>query len=147
MSDVLDPTRIERWLSRCVEDEHGCLVWPGATSQAGYAVVAVLQSDGSRRNRKLHRLAYLHRVGPIPDGLVLDHVRARGCRSRACCNTAHLEAVTQRENVLRGDGMAARAAAKTHCPAGHGYTNKNTYRYRGMRYCRACRRRRTEVAA
>jgi hypothetical protein len=132
--------RVERWLARCIEDEHGCLIWPGATSDKGYALVAVRLPDGTRGNRKLHRIVYEHLVGPIPPGLVIDHVHDRGCRSRACCNVEHLEPVTQQENVLRGDGIAAHAARRTHCPSGHEYTQANTYLFRGSRYCRSCKR-------
>jgi hypothetical protein len=70
-------------------------------------------------------------VGPIPDGLVIDHL----CRVRHCVNPAHMEPVTDRENVFRG------FAAITHCPKGHEYTADNTYipPSTGSRECRRCR--------
>ena len=83
-----------------------------------------------------HRLAYQSFYGPIPDGLVIDHL----CRNRTCCNPAHLEAVTNRENTLRGVGFPALNDAKTHCPQGHEYAGEKLYVWKGKRFCRACRR-------
>ena len=82
---------------------------------------------------KQHRWYYEEYIGPIPEGLVIDHL----CRNRACCNPFHMEPVTIGENVRRG---VHGNTTKTHCPQGHGYTAKNTYRYPdGRRHCRICR--------
>jgi hypothetical protein len=93
---------------------------------------------------RAHRFAYELVVGPIAEGLQLDHVKARGCEYRHCVNPAHLEPVTQQENIRRGDACrvaAARMADKTHCPQGHPFDEVNTYHdRRGWRGCRACRR-------
>jgi hypothetical protein len=88
---------------------------------------------------RAHRAFYEHFIGPIPDGHVPDHL----CRNTWCCNPNHLEPVTQRENILRGDGIASRNAAKTHCPQGHPYSTENTNGYNGYRACRICARERT----
>jgi hypothetical protein len=87
-----------------------------------------------------HRYAYELLVGPVPAGLQLDHI----CRHRACVNPAHLEPVTQRVNMLRGEGPAAVNARKTHCPKGHPLSGDNVYahtvRATGTpgRRCRTC---------
>lgn len=60
---------------------------------------------------------------------------------RSRLRLVRLEPVTQRENLLRGETITARNAAKTHCPRGHAYTAENTYvRPRGSRECRTCNR-------
>lgn len=89
--------------------------------------------DGKKQVRA-HRWSHEHFVGPIPDGLVIDHL----CRNRLCVNPKHLEPVTQRENLLRGDTIPAIHAAKTHCKRGHEFTEKNTFINLSKRYCREC---------
>lgn len=71
-----------------------CWSFGGALTRAGYGVVGV-----ELRTVYVHRYVYERLVGPIPTGLVIDHL----CRNRACFNPDHLEPVTQRENCLRGD--------------------------------------------
>jgi hypothetical protein len=89
--------------------------------------------------RKSHRIAYQLLVGPIPDGLVLDHL----CRNRACCNPRHIEPVSQRENLMRGETVCASHAIKTHCINGHAFDEANTYIDReGKRKCRECMNKR-----
>lgn len=72
-------------------------VFNGARTHNGYAVIATSGKGVARA----HRVAYELANGPIPAGLHVDHVQKRGCRSRACCNPAHLEAITQAENNRR----------------------------------------------
>jgi len=137
MTCLTHEERVRRWIARCTLTESGCWVWPGATFRKGYGNVSVLNPDGTRRNAGLHRVVYEALVGPIPAGLVLDHL----CRTPACCNPAHLEPVTQRINLLRGETIPAARAAVTHCPRGHEYTVENTrVSSRNQRYCRACGR-------
>ncbi|MDP9224875.1 MAG: HNH endonuclease [Actinomycetota bacterium] len=82
-----------------------------------------------------HRVAYELLVGPIPEGLTLDHL----CRNTSCVNPQHLEPVTVRENVLRGMGWGAKNKRKTHCHRGHPFDAKNTLRIPGgTRKCRTC---------
>lgn len=84
-----------------------------------------------------HRFAYEHLVGPIPDGMVIDHL----CRNTRCVNPAHLEPVTNVENVMRGESPMARNARTTHCTHGHELVGANLYvDPKGRRQCRACRR-------
>lgn len=107
-----------------------CWEWVGSRDEDGYG----RQGVGSS-NRLAHRLSYLIFVGPIPDGLELDHL----CRNRACVNPDHLEPVTHRVNCLRGE-----APRRTHCPRGHRYTAENTRPATATqgRKCRACERER-----
>ena len=117
----------------------GCWEWT-ASKPRGYGQLMV---DG--RMRRAHRVVYETFVGPIPEGLVLDHL----CCNPSCVRPDHLEPVTQVENVSRGRaGM--HNALKTHCPQGHPYDEKNTYlqpgtagRFRDGRQCRTCRRDRS----
>ena len=85
-----------------------------------------------------HRLAYENIAGPIPYGLTLDHL----CRNPTCVNPWHLEAVSQRENVLRGNSPMARQARQTRCKRGHDFTESNTWRKPSRpnhRECRICK--------
>lgn len=122
-------------------DENGCWIWQGRPTNAGYGLMT-LRTDGVARSTSAHRVAYETFVGPVPDGLVLDHL----CRVRMCVNPAHLEPVTSRENTMRSPiTLGFINAAKTHCPHGHPYDEANTYVWvrpnTTMRICRTCARR------
>lgn len=113
-----------------------CWEWTGHRNADGYGRTNVRNGDGTHRKVLVHRATYEALHGPIPPGLTIDHL----CRNRACCNPAHLEAVTHRVNIMRGQGVAARNAAKTHCPHGHEYDEANTSHRGGQRVCRTCNR-------
>jgi hypothetical protein len=125
----------ERILDNVVVDENGCWRWQKYITSNGYG-----QIGGSYvTSNYTHRVAYEAWRGPIPVGLHIDHL----CRVRDCCNPDHLEAVTPGENVLRGEGFAAKHARATECPNGHPYDSENTYsrpRGSGGRDCKICRR-------
>ncbi|MFJ1995270.1 HNH endonuclease signature motif containing protein [Streptomyces asiaticus] len=104
-----------------------CWLWTGRLNRSGYAEMKV-----NGRYRMAHRVAYEELVGPIPDGLQLDHL----CRIRHCLNPAHLEPVTSAENTRRSP---LRNEIKTHCKKGHPYSAGNTYVWRGHRHCRICK--------
>lgn len=89
-----------------------------------------------------HRISYEWAIGPIPAGMQIDHL----CRNEVCVNPLHLEAVSPRTNVLRGKGLSAMNARKTHCPQGHEFNDENTYRYKNQRHCRPCKQARTKEA-
>lgn len=95
-TSVRPPKRIPIWerLARRTIFASGCWLWNGAHSPPGYAVL------GSRIGGTplAHRLMYMELIGPIPDGLTLDHL----CRERGCVNPYHLEPVTLAENISRG---------------------------------------------
>lgn len=76
-------------------DENSCLLWDGVTS-GSYG-----QFRLNKRMVQAHRVAWEYRHGPVPEGMELDHVFARGCRSKLCVNVAHLEPVTHTENLIR----------------------------------------------
>jgi|ETNvirome_6_1000_1030641.scaffolds.fasta_scaffold117797_1 hypothetical protein len=124
----------ERFWSK-VNKTAECWLWLGAKDAEGYGAFRG-RKDGSRGNVRAHRYAYEAVVGPIPVGLVIDHL----CRNTSCVQPTHLEPVTTQVNLLRGDGLAARNAQATVCPEGHPYNEANTYRHGGKRYCRQCHR-------
>lgn len=132
-------TTEERFLRlRAEPNENGCTLFGSAPRDDRYSYFTV---DGSLV--PAHRYAWERENGPVPDGLVVDHVHKAGCRSKACVNTAHLEPVTQSENILRGclpQVMRDKAALITHCPKGHAYDEANTRVYKNNRRCRACAR-------
>lgn len=134
------------WTHVAIAGENECWLWTAYCTPNGYGQVAI-----NRYPHKAHRVAWEITNGPIPDGLTIDHVRARGCMSRACVNPAHLEPVTSRTNTLRGDSPAATNARKSQCPQGHALTADNVYSHprAGGRRCRTCRavqrQRRREV--
>jgi hypothetical protein len=133
----------ERFWERVNKIPGGCWIRGGARKGKGYAGFWV---DG--KTVLAHRYAYMLLVGPIPEGHTIDHVKANGCTSKACVKAiadkygpAHLEPVTCRENLMRGDTLQAANVAKTHCLRGHPLSGSNLkIDSRGMRQCRECRR-------
>lgn len=118
-------TLSERFHAKYVVADDGCWVWQDSVrSRYGFLLV-----DG--RKQMAHRVGYELLVGPIPEGMQLDHL----CRNRTCVNPAHLEPVTQQENILRSENMAAKWARRTHC---HKCGTKLRRRSEDRRYCPTC---------
>lgn len=136
MAPTPRPLEDRLWEKVIRRGEEECWLWTGTTAGDGYGRISV--SNG--KVTVVHRLAYQLLIGPIPEGMTLDHL----CRVRHCVNPRHLEPVTNGENVLRGESLAAQNARKTKCLRGHPFTEENTYTdiYRGRprRRCRACAR-------
>lgn len=116
-----------------------CWEWKHALDKDGYGrFYRKYLKKAFRSHREFYRIL----KEDIPEGLVIDHL----CRNRCCCNPGHLEPVTLKENVLRGNGAVvggARNAAKTNCKQGHEFTQENTYfkitkKGGPQRSCRAC---------
>ena len=106
------------------EPNSGCWLWLDSLTKAGYGRINI-----NKKQYYSHILSYQCEKGPIPYGLVIDHL----CRNPCCCNPDHLEAVTQAENITRGAGppvTKARFAAMTHFKkCGHPITPENNYAY------------------
>jgi hypothetical protein len=121
----------ERVGLRISEDESGCWLWNNPRKD-GYGDI---HWEGKRP--LAHRLVWELLVGPIPNGMQLDHVRERGCLHRNCVNPKHLEPVTPLVNTRRSTGNNS----KTHCPKGHEYTEANTLlsTKRLHRECKKCK--------
>lgn len=129
-----------------------CWPWMASKDAGGYGLIGAWGST-----RRAHRVAYTLEVGPIPEGLHLDHTchgrsdcrAGRDCPHRGCVNPSHLEPVTNAVNAERGNG-ALFQTSKTHCPRGHEYSLENTRlrlvrgKYIG-RNCRTCDRSRAKV--
>lgn len=131
---LYDPDLLpERFRSKfTIDPVSHCWVWEAGVDPDGYGYY----SEEGRR-KAAHRYCYLSLVGPIPDRHGLDHL----CRFRRCVNPSHLEPVTTKDNVLRGVGVAAMNAEKTHCVKGHPLSGDNLYtRGDGGRICRECNR-------
>lgn len=115
-----------------IDNKSGCWNWQGAKDYQGYG-----QGFYRGRKERVHRIIYAFFKGKIPRGKIqqLDHL----CRNTSCCNPNHLELVSQKVNVLRGEGITAKAARQTHCIHGHLLEKtKNGKR----RWCRTCDRNR-----
>lgn len=139
---------VDRMMARKIVDGDGCWVWPGAKNGVGYGQVTGWRGD-TKRTLMVHIESYRHFVGPIPEGLVLDHI-CHGdacpggvCKHRACWNPDHLQAVTEAVNIRRGLAPNLVNARNRVCKRGHDMTVEDAY-YRVVvdgrlrRQCRRC---------
>lgn len=142
MTAIIPEDFHERIRARCTINESGCLVYPTKAAD-GYARVTVKSTSTKSGYTTVRpsRVMYEAHVGPIPAGMELDHVKARGCTSTACCNPDHLEPVTGLENKIRANNPIVIQRFYETCGKGHEYTEENTYiRPSGKRGCRTCNR-------
>lgn len=135
------PTEAERFW-RKVAKGPSCWTWKASKDGNGYGMFK------ASRGTRSHRWAYESLVGPIPEGLVLDHL----CRNPSCVNPEHLEPVTNDENLSRGWGRRIKNGMAKGCINGHEYNELNTYTNpKGALVCRTCaadsRRRYQQKAA
>jgi len=115
-----------------------CWVWTASVGSRGYGLFGI----AGDKTYLAHRYAYERARGPIKAPLQIDHL----CRNRLCVRPTHLELVTPRENVMRGNTRAAENSRKTHCPLGHAYAGANlAFNSTGkQRVCRLCRAAKTK---
>jgi len=104
----------------------GCREWSASRTPSGYGKFFI---EG--RLVPAHQYAYERAYGPVPQGLVIDHL----CRNRFCVNPDHLEAVPQRVNLARGMSPPAIANRRGTCGKGHPYTVRG-----GRNFCSICTR-------
>ena len=131
---------IDKILS-CVEpfNDKGCLLYLGHITEQGYGRIKI--KDKSYR---VHRLIFEHFHGPLAVGLMPDHL----CRVRHCIHPDHMEAVTNRVNLMRGVSPSAICARKTHCSKGHPYGEESSVtpnRSKARRICRICDRAQNKI--
>ncbi len=119
-----------RILEKCSVDDDGCLIFGGFRNNNGYGQIS---NHPISHQAYTHRVMYQRFVGPIPDGLSLDHL----CRNRACCNPSHLEPVTHRENMLRSRTPGILTYLENRCRRGHDMADAYVRR-NGNRMCRSC---------
>jgi hypothetical protein len=117
-----------------------CWIWKGCCSIAGYGKVRLRRQGFKTRN--VHTISFLLSGKRIKRGLVPDHL----CRVKRCVNPRHIEAVTQQVNTLRGFGISAQNARKTHCKRGHAFVGNNIMWVPGGRSCKECHRNKTRLA-
>lgn len=111
--------------------ESECWIWIRCKNSGGYG-----SFSWRGRTRSAHVVSYDVLVGDISEGFERDHL----CRDHACVNPGHLEAVTHRVNMLRGENPPAEQAKRVKCVQGHEFTPENTYHRGNRRVCRECGR-------
>jgi hypothetical protein len=130
----------EKFLDKVIKT-NDCWGWKNKPNGRGYSTLSY-----NYRNVLAHRFSYEQKYGKLEKGMVLDHL----CRNRWCVNPDHLQVVSNKENILRGESPSAHNARKTHCPSGHEYNDENTLKYElklykgHSRVCRECARLRAK---
>lgn len=124
------------YVGRKVELVGSCWVWLGKHRPNGYG-----RASFSGLQTYAHRFSYMAFIGTIPEGLVIDHL----CKVRGCVNPDHLEAVTQKLNLLRSENFSGYKMRQTHCGHGHLLEGSNIVLRKGRRNCLPCEDRRDKT--
>lgn len=108
--------------------ETGCREWGGRLDRSGY---------GRHNDNAAHRVAYTLFVGPIANGLTVDHL----CFNTRCVEPSHLRLLTRPMNT-RNRSNRPILVPDDECINGHKFDGANTYvTPKGQRGCRTCRHR------
>lgn len=139
-----------RFKTKYKKSPNGCWEWTAYISERGYAKFSFPHNGYKTRPGNAHRYSYEKYIGKLRKGMTIDHL----CRNRKCVNPKHLEQVSWQENLLRGEGIPAINAKKTHCKRGHEFTKANTriitkihhksgkkYKLRSCKICEMIRQR------
>ena len=94
----LDPE--DTFTSRVEERADGCIAWVGTINDSGYGLMPFYG-----RQIRAHRYAWERENGPIPEGMVIDHL----CWNRACVNVEHLRVITMAQNQQNREGANKRS--------------------------------------
>ena len=142
----MNPNESARFRRLARPQANGCWMWTGEGGRDGYGM---FRPGPGQPRYMVHRWSYEQHVGPIPEGMQIDHKchtedtscpGGTDCHHRRCCNPDHLEPVTASENTMR---QRQYARSRTECPKGHPYEGDNVHvGPDGKRKCRTCDRER-----
>lgn len=128
---------MDRFWSKVDRQTEGCWKWKGSINGYGYGLFCFRGTSWIAS-----RFVWQALNGPAPADMVVDHI----CNTRSCVRPDHLRILTDKANLLRGTGIAAKCARKTHCNQGHEFTPENTYVWKGTdRHCRTCHRQKANA--
>jgi len=122
---------IGRFLKKVQVLENDCWQWQGGKNTKNYG-----RFTYDDKLQPAHRFSYLYFYNEIDKTLTIDHL----CKNHSCVNPLHLEQVTLKENILRGNGVSVVNSKKTHCPKGHELYGDNLYVWKNERRCKECTR-------
>lgn len=125
------------WSNVEIKGEDECWEWKGYKNKKGYGYIS---SKWQGPPLEVYRLSYMLCVGD-PGNLYIDHL----CRNRSCVNPKHLEAVSNKENILRGNAMGGINTRKTHCKNGHLLPEPTLLWGKIQRRCKTCQKERDKM--